>query len=60
MITPILTFECADAAKRLGPLFLEADIKASLYKGHFRIALSVYNDMADAEYFVKTLAKLKD
>lgn len=60
MITPILSFDCADAAKRLGPLFSEADIKASLYKGHFRIAVSVYNDMADAAYFVKTLARLKN
>lgn len=57
-ITPILSFECIDASKRLGPLFKDADIKASLYKGHFRIAVSVYNDMDDAIKLVETLKKL--
>ncbi|MCP5381017.1 MAG: aminotransferase class V-fold PLP-dependent enzyme [Kordiimonadaceae bacterium] len=60
MITPILSFKCDNADLKLGPLFAEKTIKASLYKGHFRIAVSVYNDIADAEYFVKTLARLKD
>tara|TARA_R110002096_G_scaffold416576_2_gene619393 strand:- start:228332 stop:229513 length:1182 start_codon:yes stop_codon:yes gene_type:complete len=57
-ITPILAFECRDANKRLGPLFEDANIKASLYKGHFRVAVSVYNDIDDAIKLVETLKRL--
>lgn len=56
-ITPLLAFECKDANKRLAPLFKESGIKASLYKGHFRIAISVYTDMDDAIKLVETLKK---
>lgn len=57
-ITPLLSFEFADAAKKLGPLFRQAGIKASLYKGHFRLAVSVYNDMDDAKTLVNVLKSL--
>lgn len=57
-ITPILSFVCDNAVKRLGPLLDEAGIKLSLYKGHFRIAVSVYNDMDDAEMLIKTVSML--
>ncbi len=56
-ITPLLAFECHDAISRLGPLFDEAGIRASIYKGHFRVAVSVYNDMNDAQMLTETLAK---
>ncbi|MBT5186038.1 MAG: aminotransferase class V-fold PLP-dependent enzyme [Kordiimonadaceae bacterium] len=55
---PILAFECDNAHKKLGPLFKEAKISASLYKGHFRVAISVYNDMEDVKYLIDTLKKL--
>lgn len=57
-ITPILSFACDNAAKRLAPLLDEAGIKLSLYKGHFRIALSVYNDVNDAEKLINTISLL--
>ncbi len=55
---PLVTFECANAKQKLGPAFETAGIKASLYKGHFRIALSVYNDMDDVELLVQTLKEI--
>ncbi len=57
-VTPLLSFECEDAAKRLSPIFEKADIKASLYKGHFRLGVSVYNDLDDAKLVVKALSTL--
>lgn len=54
-ITPLLAYEFKDAAKILSPILKEHNILASLYKGHFRIALSVYNDMADVERFIDVL-----
>lgn len=56
---PIAAFACEDAYKRLGPILKEADISLSLYKGHFRVALSVYNDMDDIKYLIETLQKIK-
>ncbi len=57
-LAPIVAFECENANKYLGPIFEKADIHASLYKGHFRIGLSVYNDMEDVEYLVETLKSI--
>lgn len=57
-ITPLLSFECNDAKKRIKPIFEQADIKASLYKGHFRLAISVYNDLKDAQRVVDALKHL--
>ncbi|MDG1996785.1 MAG: aminotransferase class V-fold PLP-dependent enzyme [Emcibacteraceae bacterium] len=54
-ITPLLAFECENAQERLKSLFEENEIYASLYKGHFRIALSVYTDMDDVERFIEVL-----
>lgn len=54
-VTPLLAFEYDNAAGILTPVFEEADIKASLYKGHFRIAVSVYNDMDDVGHLINTL-----
>ena len=57
-ITALLAYECKDAIKKLTPAFKDAGILASLYKGHFRVALSVYNDMDDIEHLLDTLKKL--
>lgn len=57
-VTPLLSFECEDASKRLKSIFEQAEIKASLYKGHFRLGISVYNDMEDAKAVVEALKKL--
>ena len=57
-IGPLVTFECANAKQKLGPAFEAAGIKASLYKGHFRVALSVYNNMNDVELLVQTLKEI--
>lgn len=54
-ITPLLAYEYRDASKVLGPVFEKGNILASLYKGHFRIALSVYNDMDDIERLIEVL-----
>ncbi len=57
-ITPLLSFEFADAKGKLGPIFAKAGIKVSLYKGHFRLAVSVYNDMDDAKALITVLKSL--
>jgi len=57
-VTPLFAFICENATKRLGLVFKEAGIFASIYKGHCRVALSVYNDMADVEHLIATLKKV--
>ena len=54
-VTPLLAYEFKNANKILGPIFKKANILASLYKGHFRIAISVYNDMDDVERLLNVL-----
>ncbi|MDG1709269.1 MAG: hypothetical protein P8H03_10940, partial [Emcibacteraceae bacterium] len=57
-ITPLLAFECENAPERLKSIFEEHEIYASIYKGHFRIALSVYTDMNDVDRFIEILKKV--
>ncbi|MBL4602723.1 MAG: aminotransferase class V-fold PLP-dependent enzyme [Emcibacteraceae bacterium] len=57
-ITPLLTFACNNANKRLAPLLDKAGIKLSIYRDHFRLALSVYNDMDDAKRLIDSLKQL--
>lgn len=58
-VSALLAYECEDARNRLTPIMDEAGISMSIYKGHFRIALSVYNDMDDMNYLLKTLRLVK-
>ncbi|MCC3859807.1 aminotransferase class V-fold PLP-dependent enzyme [Pseudemcibacter aquimaris] len=58
-ITPLLAFECENATKTLGATLKKANIQASLYKGHFRIAFSVFNDMDDVDHLVNTLKSVR-
>lgn len=58
-ITPLLAFECEDALTRLMPVLQEVDIQASVYKGHFRIALSVYTDWNDVERLLEALKRVR-
>lgn len=57
-ITPIFAFVCDNATERLSPVFKEANIYASIYKGHCRVALSVYNDLDDVELLINALKKV--
>lgn len=55
--TPAIAFTFADAATRLKAALVAARIDISLYRNRIRIAPSVYNDAADIERLIKTLAQ---
>lgn len=58
-VTALLAYECENAKDRLTKIMDDAGILMSIYKGHFRVGLSVYNDMNDMEYLIKILHSVK-
>ena len=57
-ITPLLSFECENKSKAIREILAKEDIQISVYKAHFRVAISVYNDMDDMIKLVATLKQV--
>lgn len=57
-ITPLISFECEGSSKKIRKVLEKEEIQISVYKGHFRVAISVYNDMDDMIKLVSALRQV--
>jgi selenocysteine lyase/cysteine desulfurase len=54
--SPLVSFACTDARKRLQPKLQSAGIVLSVSRNHFRVSPSVFNDMDDIERLIDVLS----